>query len=148
MVLNSAGTKFREFYDYQVNYEIQYQQKHTKTRKVVICEKSNVHFQYIEKLIFLSFFNCPHLGTFLFQFGSSIVLIKATATHNFWVNELQNLLLSKHNFGVCELRKSVPTKISVVKVVTSSFFFFFYSIDFSKSFILFCLLNIEANFEL
>ena len=84
----------------------------------------------------------------MFQFGSSIVLIKATATHNFWVNELQNLLLSKHNFGVCELRNSVPTKISVVKVVTSSFFFFFYSIDFSKSFILFCLLNIEANFEL
>lgn len=50
--------------------------------------------------------------------------------------------------GCVNYENQYPQKLVSLKLWPALFFFFFYSIDFSKSFILFCLLNIEANFEL
>ena len=45
---------------------------HENEYLVIFYEKSNFHFEYMEKWIFLRkrFFNCPHLGIFPLHFGS------------------------------------------------------------------------------
>ena len=112
MVLIFLGTKFREFYEYQVDCEIWYLQKcmavHENEYTDIFYEKRKAHFEYMQKM---DFFIIVHIqAAFRYILLLNIALIQATATY---LNKsCINSILTKHSVWVCEPRNIILTKVS------------------------------------
>ena len=118
MVLIFLGSKFREFYEYQVDREIWVLRKRSfladdeNEYTVIFCEKSKAHFEYIQRMdFFKKVFIIVRIQTaFRYSLILNIALIQATTTY---LNKFyRNSVLTKHNVWVCEPRNAILTKVS------------------------------------
>ena len=114
MVLIFLGTKFCEFYEYQVDRKIWYLRRYTfmavheNEYTVIFCQKSKAQFEYMQRM---DFFIIVHIqAAFRYILLLNIALIQATATY---LNKsCINSILTKHSVWVCEPRNIILTKVS------------------------------------